>query len=99
MDKLIKFVNHPFFGTVLGDRGLRVYKTEVDGRLGMPGLSKLALKATGSSLKYDEAYCFLVKNQNTVKILIRNPGANGLIEVHDEDAIGIKKDFREMTLI
>jgi hypothetical protein len=41
MNKLIKFVNHPFLSAVLGDRGLRVYKKPIDRRLGIPGLSEL----------------------------------------------------------
>ncbi|WP_285060072.1 hypothetical protein [Pedobacter ginsengisoli] len=39
MEKIIKLTNNPLFQMFIGDKAFRVYKTEVDGRLGMPGLS------------------------------------------------------------
>ena len=99
MNKLIKLSNNPFFKTFVADRGLRVYKHEVDGRLGMPGLTKLVIEVTGHKPKHDEAYCFAVNNQNRVKILMRNQGSTSMIEVFDEQAQGIKEEFMELGLL
>lgn len=76
----------------IGDKALRVYKHQVDGRLGMPGLSKLVVTATGSELKEEEAYVFAVRNQNAVKILTRDNRSTSMVEVYDEKAIGIKEE-------
>ncbi|RZK69514.1 MAG: hypothetical protein EOO85_22355 [Pedobacter sp.] len=92
MQKLIKLTSNPIFQMFIGDKPIRVYKHQVDGRLGMPGLSKLVVKATGTPMKYDEAYIFAVKNQNTVKILTRDHSSTSMVEVHDEHAIGIKEE-------
>lgn len=90
MNELIKLTNNPFFRAFIGDRGLRVYKYEVDGRLGLTGLSKLVLKATGYALKNDEAYVFVVKNRDVVKILTKDYGGISLVEVHDEQVSGLR---------
>lgn len=45
MNKLAKFANHSLFKMVVGHRRIRVYKTPVDRRLGMPGLEKIVVKA------------------------------------------------------
>lgn len=92
MEKLIKLTNNPIFQMFIGDKAFRVYKHQVDGRLGMPGLSKLVLKATGNALKEEEAYVFAVKNHNAVKILTRDHRSTSMVEVYDEDAKGIKDE-------
>ncbi len=92
MDRLIKLTNNPLFQMFIGEKAFRVYKKEVDGRLGMPGLSKLVVKATGKELKHDEAYVFCIKNQNAVKILTRDHRSTSMVEVYDERAKGIKEE-------
>ncbi|RYZ51374.1 MAG: hypothetical protein EOP49_11890 [Sphingobacteriales bacterium] len=92
MKKLIKLTNNPIFQMFIGDKAFRVYKKEVDGRLGMPGLSKLVVKATGSELKEKEAYVFAIRNQNAIKILTRDHRSTSMVEVYDEKAKGIKDE-------
>ncbi|MBB5440860.1 hypothetical protein HDC92_004564 [Pedobacter sp. AK017] len=99
MNKLIKLSTNSFFRAAVGDRGLRVYKREVDGRLGMPGLSALVIKVTGHKPRHDEAYCFVVRNQNRVKILITNQDSTSMLEVFDQQAQGIKEEFVELGLL
>ncbi len=92
MERLIKLTNSPIFQMFIGDKVFRVYKHEVDGKLGMPGLSKLVVKATGSELKEEEAYVFAIRNQNAVKILTRDHLSTSMVEVYDEKAKGIKDE-------
>lgn len=99
MNKLIKLSSNFLFKTFIGDRGLRVYKKEVDKRLGMPGLTKLVIEATGQELNPEEAYCFCIKNQNTIKILTRDQQSASMIAVYDEDAKGIKEEIRLLALM
>lgn len=99
MEKLIKLTNNEIFKMFIGDKGLRIYKHEVDGRLGMPGLSKLVVKVTGNVLMEDEAYVFAVKNQNAVKILTKDYGSTSMVEVYDEHARGIKEEFVQLGLL
>ncbi|WP_316838229.1 IS66 family insertion sequence element accessory protein TnpB [Pedobacter nutrimenti] len=92
MEKLIKLTNNPLFQMFIGDKAFRVYRKEVDGRLGMPGLSKLVVKATGSALKEEEAYIFAIRNQNAIKILTRDHRSTSMVEVYDEHARGLKEE-------
>jgi hypothetical protein len=92
MEKLIKLTNSELFQMFIGDKAFRVYKSEVSSRLGMPGLSKLVVMATGNALKEEEAYVFCVKNQNAVKILTRDHRSTSMVEVYDDNAIGIKDE-------
>jgi len=99
MDKIIKLTDNPLFQAFIGDRGLRVYKTEVNYRLGMPGLTKLVEKVTGDAPNLTDAYVFCVKGQNTVKILSKDQRGTNMVSVYDEHAEGIKKEFIELGLM
>ncbi|RDC56650.1 hypothetical protein DU508_05410 [Pedobacter chinensis] len=86
MNRKIKLLNDEFFQTVVGDRGLRMYRKPVDGRLGMTGLGKLVEKETGAEPKLNEAYAFKVKNRNIIKILTRDEISTNLLELHEGNA-------------
>ena len=96
MNKLTKLRNDEFFQAFVGDRGLRVYKHPVDGRLGMTGLSKLIKRVTGHDPKQDEAYCFSVKNRDVVKILTKDYWSINIMEFYDGSAKEMKELFVEL---
>ncbi|WP_285060070.1 hypothetical protein [Pedobacter ginsengisoli] len=53
------------------------------------------MKATGNALNESEAYIFCIRNQNAVKILTRDHRSTSMVEVYDENAVGIKQECRE----
>jgi hypothetical protein len=91
MDKTIKLIDNPFFQAFIGDRGLRIFRLPVNGRLGIPGLSRLVRNATGGDLLLNEAYGFLVKNDHVVKILTRDKISTNMMELHGYHAEQIKE--------
>ena len=99
MDNSIKLVNNLFFEAVVGERDLRMYKSPVDYRLGMPGLIKLITKGTGEEPKIDEAYGFMAKNRNVVKILSRDEHGMNMLELHDDMASDAKALFVKLGLL
>jgi hypothetical protein len=99
MKEAIKLTDHPLFDAFIGDRGLRMYSKSVDSRLGMPGLTKLVVEKTGALPRLDEAYVFLVRNQDVVKILTKEPISTNLLEFYDGSAERMKAAFMELGLL
>jgi len=99
MNKAIKPTDHPLFEAFIGDRGLRMYSKAVDARLGMPGLTKLVVEKTGAKPSLDEAYVFLIRNQEAVKILTKDPISTNLLEFYDGSAEKMKAAFVELGLL
>jgi len=99
MNRTVKFMNNILIKEAVGDRGLRVYRKPVDGRLGINGLSKLVLEETGHEPKGDEAYVFFPKNQDMIRILSVDHIGVSMVELFGMKAKEMKEELIQMDLI